>query len=365
MYSYDRRVFAYDADNGLRSLQYILVKLSEDGGKLLNDLENPEKANRAAYHIAYLVKSIAAAAIRANLYGLFLHILQTYNLSAKDRKVIEKGAKFFNKKSVRTPSPEKALAAYISFANDMKEYYLVVKRILDSGTKHEEGGEDSPGTILKAGPFTLVNTGGFDAKTMETTVKVVEKAAQMIAHKGLSKICYGPVQVTKTITRSTRTLAFYMVKDDSLFLRANIRGQTGPAIQSVLHELGHRLQFKFLNAKKNEINALYRTLQGKKQEAALDSANWPEIGSEIQLKNQVVVVDRVLPHNGLLRVHLKDDPRVTGTVSLDPYLKKSTSQFVSRYAETDPDENFAEMFAEYCLDTLSDELVQKLEAIIK
>jgi hypothetical protein len=132
------------------------------------------------------------------------------------------------------------------------------------------------------GSFMVFNTGGFNEKVMEEVIKVVSKSETLLRRKGLGRVCYGDVYITNTVYKSTRVLAFYMRGDDRMYIRANLKGKLGPAIQSVVHELGHRLQYRFLQSKKRDIDALYRSL-GDKQSGALhdllmDRSRWPKAG---------------------------------------------------------------------------------------
>src|SRR5690606_28033188 len=121
----------------------------------------------------------------------------------------------------------KEMDGIVKAAEEWRLYYETAKRILETG---QEMGEDSK---WDAGSFKVVNMGGFPDKVMQESVRVVKQADQLLRKKGLGKVCYGDVQVTNSIQKSTRLIAFYLIGKDELFLRGNLKGKAGPAVRSV------------------------------------------------------------------------------------------------------------------------------------
>jgi len=231
------------------------------------------------------------------------------------------------------------------------------------------------GTPTKRRCFTLVNAGGFSPQQMADVVKVVDKASSMIKAKGFGRVCYGTIQVTNNVSPGSKVLAFYAIATDELFVRGNLKGQQGPAISTIIHELGHRLHFKFLKSKNDEIESLYNALlRGDRDDLERtlnDKANWPKPGELHEDRGKVYEVDDVGLNRTLdyvVKLHLKGEPAVRVTMPLRSWvstkgLKKQN--FVSLYASKNFEENFAEMFDHYIEGTLPDGQVQMLEAIIK
>lgn len=356
---------AKEGDNS----EYLKGKL-ETFERLLKEYEKeshrlPELKNGYTDQVVLgsVVRGSFDIAARFNLRALFLEILSHYELNAKDRKVIENASKFFDKKTMRRIDPEKAVEVFTKHFDSYKLFYSVAKRIL-SGGRRDETSE----SVIKAGSFNVVNTGGFDDSVMENVAKLVEKAEQLLRKKGLGKVCYGNIQVSNKIDKSTRTLATYHPSRDSIYVRANLKGKSGPAIESILHELGHRLSERFLTSKKTEIKNVYKETQKKISDLIYDKEAWPEVGSEFEENGNTYVVEGVTykKYTPYLMVHNKLDPNRKGSLPMDQAIlygkTKKKSPFISTYAATNPEENFAEMIAHYCLESLPQDQVEILES---
>lgn len=304
-------------------------------------------------------------------HKLFLSLLQTYVLPPGLRKKVEVASRLYLKPKAPNP-PKKSLYGgidnivyYEKFMAGLQTHLEVAKQAIAKGKTHAEGGEGA--TKIKVGPFTIVNTGGFDEKVMNNIADVMKKATELAKSSGLGEVCYGEVQVTNTVSRSN-VLAFYLVKSDELFVRANVKA-TRDSVQTVLHELGHRYQKMFL---KNDggVAQLYRTLDGqerRKQWGLEKKVKKPDPGDTVEAKGQVYVVEMTLPDRRGYKVHLhyQSDPKRKATVPLETFwqLKGQKARnfdedpnyigFVSDYAKRGgPDENFAEMFSYYCMGQL-------------
>lgn len=356
MYTYDRSFVAKAVPT--EDLSKSLAAL----GSIVRILEEAAPGLQSPYAAKYtLESSFKDFAFIAR--GLARGLLQSYQAEPNDRKVLEQASATFTRSHI-VLRRGKELEGYSKLVGEWRTFYNVAKRVLEAGVVHEEG-------AWKAGPFNLVNTGGFSDKAMQDVAKVVEKAAALLHRKGLGKVSYGDIHVTNTIRKSTRVLAFYDTSVDELFIRANLKGQQGPALTSVIHELAHRLHFKFLSSKTAEINRLFEVLsaQDQNQMSAVmgDKANWPQPGAEIsEGRRNYVVIDVVYPD---VRLYRKDNPNQKASIKLKNYLArgllaKGESTFVTPYAKTVPKENFAEMVAFYCQDLLPDDQVNMLKAIL-
>jgi hypothetical protein len=298
-------------------------------------------------------------------HDLFLAILQQYTLPKEIRRKVEAQAKVWTRK---TPLKFKGRYSevYQMTSNVVTSAYEVAKEALASGTPISGSDAETP-----AGSFKLVNTGGFPPKVMEGVAAAVEKAERLLRAKGFGKVCYGEVYVTKTIKGSA--LAFYVMAQDALFVRANFRNPVD-LVYNIVHELAHRLDFKFLTGKKQEIRQLYNNLAFKAKFFRPDVES-PEPGTEVTVNNKPFVVDRVQRPKVYIRKP-EDDPSVPSKsyLTLDAYARiKAQAEgkppfgddgFVTEYAAKNEHENFAEMVTHYCLGKLQPSLVEKLEAIV-
>lgn len=327
-------------------------------------------------HAAALVQAAWEVSVRYRLGDAFTALLQSYDLKPGDRRVVERAAMQFTKTRRARVSSGKAVSAYVKVVKDYRQYSEAFDRTLFEGKLHEGG--------PTAGTFTLINAGGFSSKVMEGVVQRVAEAAQRLGAKGLDRILYGDIHVTNTIRRSARVLAFYVVEDDALFVRANIpRLSQDAAVEAITHELAHRLHFKFLRAEKNPgvkfpaalwaptssadraLFNIYEKLRLK--EAELLRTAVPERGEKIESRGRVFEVVGWRPGRKGTVVQLRGPGGVPASVPLESYLHfkgKTPGVFVSDYARTAYQENFAEMVSAYCADKLPADQVAMLRGVI-
>ena len=313
-------------------------------------------------------------------HELYLAILQQYQLSPKLRKAIEAASKFFSRSTIHKPKDDlAALALFDKTITDYRKHFAVAQLALEQGILH---GEESQ-TKIRAGAFTLVNTGGFDQDTMLQVAGVVEKADKLMRGIGLGKVCYGDILVTNTLARAN-VLAFYYASKDELFVRANFRGNLEEIIRTICHELGHRAEH-FLKDKQHEIAKLYRLMahdeqafqEQEEQRLLSDPSLKPKPGEEVCSKGKVYVVDEytIGARRGfhipwVVKLHQKDKPQARGQIDLLGYAKlkgiigHSMGKFVTPYAKKSPSENFAEMVSFYAIGKLPETLIELLKPII-
>lgn len=364
-YSYDRRKSAEEDRTHLYlwNFRRLVQHMGESEEQARNLPEDPRDLRLALARLEASVVGIFDVSRKVGVYLLFLKLLQDYKLSPSDRKVIERAAKEFAKTRKQRVPAEKVVGTFLKNLEDYRLYLATAERVLAQGEVHTE----ESGTTLKAGPFVLVNAGGFDDRVMKEAAKVVEQAARLLAAKSLSRVCYGNIQVTNTVGRSTRVLAFYMQNSDSFFIRANLKGKVGPALASVLHEMGHRLHHKFLQSKDAGIRDIYRQIKSKTSEMARDRSLWPPIGTEVKGKQGVYKVVGYTTSKGevLLALESLTTPGRQATISITGWMfNEGKTPFVSSYAATEYAENFAEMIAFYCQNLLPDDQVALLETVL-
>jgi hypothetical protein len=226
--------------------------------------------------------------IKEAAQNLCYAILQQLALPPKFRKSVEAIAKFYARTPRANPrgktyeeSLAKRVQLYLDFLEDFRKQEKVFDVIIAQGKQHSSEGEGA--TQLKAGPFTLVNTGGFSPEQMQNIAKLAAEAAQKMEGIGLGKVCYGEVLLTNRIDRPDWA-AFYVIAKDEMFVRADSK-VTMDAVRVICHELTHRLEHKFIPEKRTQIGDLYRTI---KTHSFVSKTEMPHIG------DTVAVLDKFL-----------------------------------------------------------------------
>lgn len=314
---------------------------------------------------------------------LFLSLLQQFVIPPSKIKKVQAAARFWSKsrlvirpdKSPWTKSIGKFGQDSLGYARvyqtllpTYREHVALANEILTSAQPHEQGT-----TKVQAGPFTLVNTGNFSADAMGRVRNVVEKSAKAMTDAGFGKVCYGDIHVTNTITSKNSTLAFYLHASDEMFVRANIKPSID-SVETVCHELAHRLQFKFMPSKQSAINRLYAEIEGKAVDR--EALPWPSVGQEVVYKGETLVVLEVRKVANKIKFGIPPRPGAPSmgylSTTLEGWHKTfgdgtplKTHHFVTPYAKAGgPDENFAEMIAFYVLGKLPADQVELLKAVL-
>ena len=321
--------------------------------------------------------------------SLFLAILQQLAVPPNRVKKVQAAARFWAKSSMRFKLDLSSwvtqlgtqdqkylahLAAYSDLLSTYREHVALVADVVVSARPHGE--EATP--KLKAGPFTLVNTGNFPPKVMEDVRQTVEKAAAAMTRVGLGKVCYGDVMVTNTITSKSNVVAFYILAHDEMFVRANVKPSID-SVDTVCHELAHRLENKFLQSARGEIQALYRTIN-RHVGLGPPTEGWPEVGHAVEYKGDKLVVLNVNRYTNKIQF---GEPPTAGKMSRTVYTAPSLewwakniegrelergpdfNGFITPYAKSGgPSENFAEMVSYYAAGKLPSGLVELLEPIL-
>jgi hypothetical protein len=295
--------------------------------------------------------------------SIFLAILQKYSLPAGVRKKVEAQAKAWGR-SRPIKFKGRASEVQLGIKSLVDSAYEVAKEALATG-KPTEGSEAE----VAVGSFKLVNTGGFSAEVMAGVTEALEKGEKLLRSKGFGKTCYGEVYVTRTL--SGTALAFYVLAQDALFVRANFR-KPMDLVYNIVHELAHRLDHKFLKSKEPEKNRLYRDLSWKARSHKPD-VELPKEGEIIEIAKKPFEVHKV----GYSKIYIKapgstEPPKEYITVAQYSKIKArregkppfGPEGFVTEYASKNADENFAEMVTNYCLGRLSPKLTEALEALV-
>jgi len=308
-------------------------------------------------------------------HKLFLSILQTYTLPPALRKKIEIASRVYMKETRPRFKNKYGNGLYVEYIDAYDKYFSMLsdhlnfaKEAIRVGKEHaEEVPEGGAATKFKVGPFTVVNTGGFSDKQMAEVREVVSKAVTLLQSSGLSQVCYGEIQVTNTLWKAN-VLAFYLVGKDEMFIRANVKANHD-TVKTVLHELGHRFEHKFLKGGSKAVNQLYRLLSGQEmsRKQRYDESMVPKPGEKLTSKGKTYLVTKAVPIGGneyKIYLQQENNPEIQASISLEGWLSSfSISRnvdadpnyigFVSNYAKTGgPSENFAEMFAFYAMGKL-------------
>ena len=311
---------------------------------------------------------------------LFLAILQDLVLPETLRKKVEQAAKIYasvGKPRRKVRGIEGNLERFDIYEKRMaqlKGHLAVAIAAIQAGKPHTEEGEGA--TRIKVGDFTLVNTGGFPGKIMDTIGDLVQKAQAHLKSKGFGKVCYGDIQVTNKL--KTNAYAFYMIGHDEMFIRADAKASPD-ILKTTLHELGHRYQHVFMKGREMDISHLYYVIEGHEKGLSETKDLLPAIGDTAVDKGKTFQVTRTLPNGrGSWEVHMTTEskPGATYKSTLEGWLimKGETARdltepdfkgFVTLYAKKGgPGENFAEMFAFYCLGKLPKAQVELFEGVI-
>lgn len=315
-----------------------------------------------------------------DMWELSLAILQQFNLPSALRGKIERTAKFWASKQMPKTKRNKAttiedrydftITLYLDQLATVRDQHAAIVEALAKGKPMSEGDGK-----IKAGPFTLVNTGGFKDEVMNEVATTVQKAASLMTAHGLGKVCYGEILVSKKVGRAN-VLAFYLQGSDEMFVRAGLRVNVD-SVRTVMHELGHRLHRKFLASKDRQLAQLYSKYNVRKmvdRGPAVDPSKVPPVGEEVPYKGTTLVVQQI--DWATKKVRLVDKAGGPGRFSVPivdynavlkgetPSADPSPEGFVTTYAGKSPEENFAEMVSFYCLDKLSPGQVADLEAIL-
>lgn len=287
--------------------------------------------------------------------------LQQVVLSPKVRKAIEAAAKFWSK-TPRLPKAgtveatlAKRTSLYIECIDDFQKYDKLFAIVVREGKAHITEGEGA--TKLKAGPFTLVNTGGFPAEVMTEKAKLCEEVAKRMSSIGLDKVCYGEVLISNKLTTKAAVAAFYIPSKDEMFVRADGEVST-ETVRFICHELAHRFEHKFMR-ERGRVKELYDTLKGHKV------APKPKKGVQFKDGDRTFVIMEVSAD----AIVISSGPGKMGVVSPAEYYKMVTPggyQFVTGYAEKGgPGENFAEMVSFYAMGKLPKEQLELLKPLLE
>lgn len=323
--------------------------------------------------------AISTAQIFRRLLGfgrnLYLAILQQLALPPALTKKVQACARFWSKADTRfqrskdrwLPRNAEMVQAYGKMLTELRQQVAIAFEAIQKGKAHAAEGST---TKMNAGPFTVINTGGFSDDSIAEAAKAIQAAGSLLSKIGLSRICYGDVLVSNTLTSRSNVLAFYLIQKDEMFIRANVHADTD-LVRTICHELAHRLEHKFLQGKSGEIAALYRQLANKEWNADIE---WPKAGAEYEYQGRTLKVITIDPRRMAVKFKdPKDPPNMISVAPIQYWLQKIEGKspdqqkgvsFVSPYAKKSPGENFAEMVSYWAIGKLPAEQIEMLQRII-
>jgi hypothetical protein len=296
-------------------------------------------------------------------------VLQQLALPPKARKSIEAATKFWSKNARFSAkgSLEERYASHIDGYLDhlevFRKYAKVFEQALKEGKEHSAEGEGA--TKFTAGPFTLVNTGGFDPKVMQAKAQLAEEAAAKMKAIGLGQVCYGNVLVTNRISSREAVAAFYLPSSDEMFVKADTSVDQD-TVRVVCHELTHRYEHKFMGSKVGLIKKLYATIN---THSFVRHTEAPKPGEEVTDNNKRLVVKEFdWQRNTVVLTDPADpNPNVVYRMPIETYALRKGDRadtdltFISHYAKKGgPSENFAEMVSYYAIGKLPKAQVELL-----
>lgn len=354
----------------------------------LTEKMSTDKALQDQYHEADRLAMKAAARYHVTTflrpYGLrlFLSILQSFALPPALRKKVEMASREYGKKNAPSRSGY-GIAGRIKDIDDLTKYHALVQGHLQlahdaiqSGQVHATEGEGA--TRVPAGCFTLVNAGGFSPEQVKTVQELATKADHATHAAGVGQVCYGTIQVNNTVG-PTNSMAFYLPDKDEMFVRGNAK-PTWDTLETILHELGHRYANKFLKLGKSGLNWLYQNIRMHELARSMEDRAeipTPKPGDAVKLKSGIFRVKSVEYVRGRSVINLEQNEKSGENpyITMDVWKKLHTPKietthpdfkgFVTEYAKRGgPGENFAEMFAYYCLKKLPAAQVELFEKVL-
>lgn len=306
-----------------------------------------------------------------------LAVLREYRLTPDERKLLETTAADMQRRSLRGPARGTDVATYRRKVWDaIRDYgaaYELVQRMLEGGDDVCEKNECHVG-----GCFRVVNTGGFDAATMKLATNLMAEGARLVSVAGFPEVCYGDAYVTQRVSREN-VLAFYMQDEDRMYVRAKPKkGEEALAVETIVHELGHRLHRKFGKGIEPKLRGVHADWGRRYARSPIDAAGYePAVGETFEQgrrRYEVMAVGKPGPYQTVsYRRILADgspDPKyLPSSMPATKFAmalgrgKRVDDPFPSPYAMTSPTELFAELFRVVVVGNATDEQRAAFRAI--
>jgi hypothetical protein len=224
---------------------------------------------------------------------------------------------------------------------------------------------------IQHGPFLVIPVPGITKKQLDTSLSALDSAAAKIRLK-FPKVLYGRVFLATSLSR--KTAAHYVHTDDTVHLSVNARKRFDD-IYTLIHELGHRFDYKFLESqlrnkfwglstkREHEVIHFDAKLRDQVADEVVDLAKTRALGHPLpkmspELETWLRSVDGPLNIKRDMADYLAgkiDESKLHATakgskdadVMTDKVIREPLA--VTPYGATNVRENFAEAFAHYVL----------------
>jgi len=205
----------------------------------------------------------------------------------------------------------------------------------------------------------------------------VEKLLDAVESKmrGFSFLCYGGVEVKKTLG-SSNLLADYFAPTDSMRIKTKNHADND-FVLSFIHELGHRLWDVLNQSQTSEIKNKYKNLMKSNKAVDLNENDYFETNDGYKLKVLGFL------SNGQLKIKVLDNKdskkkvfEVGALIKMNkPYadnlkslngksITKEDAKFPSLYAKTSPEEFFSECFSYWLMGKLNKSLSDWMKELL-
>lgn len=306
---------------------------------------------------------------------ILFDVFREYRHSPRERRTLEEALKLLHKQRIGIPPKKPEIDKKIQVAVEA----VAIASIDIAISTLEKGDVCEKNECAVAACFRVVNTGHFDSKVMALSEQTAAESAKLVTDKGFSELCYGDVYVTQQIHRS-KVLAFYVFDEDRMYVRAKPkRGEEALAIGTFIHELGHRLDGKFLSdAARREMQRLFAEWRARRDRSKFSGGIDLKPGVQIAdpKKPGVTYVIDSVEYTGrgvtgqTVKLHLAEDEKVRFRAPYETVMQmagaaRADNPFPSDYAATEPRELFAELFYAVVVGQATDEQKAGFERILR
>jgi hypothetical protein len=223
----------------------------------------------------------------------------------------------------------------------------------------DDGGDE----VFRLSGMTVHNTVHLTGKKLDTTKKVIDKAIKELKSSGIpnaSGTIYGNLFIVGRLSQP-RTLAWYDVNADELYLRPHLRYGSSE-IHNLVHEIGHRYWHKLMGAgKKREFAKYHQRVKWMKSKGI----EMPVIGEPLPIPVRghktppIVLADK----NGFYEIEGGGRVKKMQVIKMLQRAAKDAN-FPTPYAATSVGEHFAEAFAMFAIGDLEPHHREAFEAIV-
>ena len=226
--------------------------------------------------------------------------------------------------------------------------------------------EGQSSQIFKVGPFTVHNTLGTNAKGLQGVVDALERAGTLLKatpFPGAEKVLYGNVFIVGRL-RQANTIAWYSINDDEVSIRP-FKNASIDELQNLIHELGHRYHYKFVDAAAWAMWQRYH----QRRPYTFGDVDMPEVGDTLEFNNVsgfkgFPTIQRIEKGPEGTRYYFTET-KFFQYKQLWSILQGQNHQFPTLYARTNANEHFAEAFSLYVTGRLKEPFLSNFKSIFE